>query len=159
MGPHTTPDELLRDADIALYRAKERGKDRYSLFELDGGTVADDRLRLEIDLHDAIESRQFFLLYQPTFDLQSKTVTGVEALIRWRHPSRGVIAPDQFIPLAEATGMIVPIGRWVLTEACLQAAEWHRRGYPAIGIAREQRPPAASSDSEPVQARRRQRRR
>ncbi len=134
MGPHATADALLRDADIALYRAKEQGKDRYSLFELGGETVADDRLRLEIDLHDAIESRQFFLLYQPTFDLQSKTVTGVEALIRWRHPSRGVIAPDQFIPLAEATGMIVPIGRWVLTEACLQAAEWHRRGYP-IGIA------------------------
>jgi EAL domain-containing protein (putative c-di-GMP-specific phosphodiesterase class I) len=98
------------------------------------GILADARLQLEIDLHDAIEDRQFFLVYQPIFNLRTRAVTGVEALIRWRHPTRGLIAPDQFIPLAETTGMIVPIGRWVLQEACAQAAEWHRCGYP-VGIA------------------------
>ena len=134
VGPHTTADELLRDADIALYEAKDAGKGRYVLFESAMGVLADARLWLEIDLHDAIEEQQFFLVYQPTFNLQTGAVAGVEALIRWRHPTRGLIAPDEFIPLAETTGMIVPIGRWVLREACAQAAEWHRAGYP-IGMA------------------------
>ena len=133
-GFHETADDLLHDADIALYRAKEAGKDRYVLFEAGMQTGAEDRLLLEMDLRDAIAERQFFLVYQPTFDLQSETVTGVEALIRWRHPVRGVIAPDLFIPLAESSGLIVPIGRWVLNEACRQAAGWQRRGYPT-GIA------------------------
>jgi diguanylate cyclase (GGDEF)-like protein len=133
-GPHASADELLRDADIALYEAKAAGKGRYILFETGMGTLADARLQLEIDLHDAIEEQQFFLVYQPTFNLRTGAVAGVEALIRWRHPTRGLIAPDQFIPLAETTGMIVPIGRWVLHEACTQAAEWHRSGYP-VGIA------------------------
>jgi diguanylate cyclase (GGDEF)-like protein len=133
-GLHTTADELLRDADIALYEAKDAGKGRYILFESRMGVLAEARLRLEIDLHDAIEEQQFFLVYQPTFNLETRAVAGVEALIRWRHPTRGLIAPDQFIPLAETTGMIVPIGRWVLQEACTQAAEWHRSGYP-VGMA------------------------
>ena len=96
-------------------------------------TAAQDRLALEMDLKDALDADQFFLLYQPTFDLQSETITGVEALIRWRHPVRGVIAPDTFIPLAEETGLIVPIGRWVLQTACEQAAAWHRQHRP-LGI-------------------------
>jgi EAL domain-containing protein (putative c-di-GMP-specific phosphodiesterase class I) len=133
-GPHATADELLHDADIALYRAKEAGKDRYVLFEGGRDTLGEEPLAMELDLRDAIERGEFFLLYQPTFNLLSKAVTGVEALIRWRHPSRGVIAPDQFIELAETTGMIIPIGRWVLEAACLQAAAWHRSGYE-IGIA------------------------
>lgn len=133
-GTHASADDLLRDADIALYEAKAAGKGRYILFETGMGTLADARLQLEIDLHDAIEEQQFFLVYQPTFNLGTGAVAGVEALIRWRHPTRGLIAPDQFIPLAETTGMIVPIGRWVLQEACTQAAEWHRSGYP-VGIA------------------------
>jgi EAL domain-containing protein (putative c-di-GMP-specific phosphodiesterase class I) len=90
-------------------------------------TAASDRLLLTIDLREAIEEEQFFLLYQPTFDLQTRDVTGVEALIRWRHPTRGVLAPDTFIALAEKSGMIVPIGRWVLDEACRQAALWQAR--------------------------------
>jgi EAL domain-containing protein (putative c-di-GMP-specific phosphodiesterase class I) len=87
-----------------------------------------------MDLADALEHNQLFLLYQPTFDLQSESVIGVEALIRWRHPTRGVIPPIEFIPIAEDSGLIVPIGRWVLQEACHQAASWHTQGQ-RIGIA------------------------
>jgi EAL domain-containing protein (putative c-di-GMP-specific phosphodiesterase class I) len=97
-------------------------------------TVSRDRLTVEMDLTEAIEQHQLFLLYQPTFDLRSKSVAGVEALIRWRHPTRGVVSPVEFIPIAEDTGLIVPIGRWVLNEACRQASTWHRHGH-RIGIA------------------------
>ena len=92
-----------------------------------------DRLELEMDLRDALAAEQFFLLYQPIFDLETETMTGIEALIRWRHPTHGIIAPDGFIPIAEETGLIVPIGRWVLDTACEQAAAWHRRGH-SLGV-------------------------
>jgi EAL domain-containing protein (putative c-di-GMP-specific phosphodiesterase class I) len=92
--------------------------------------IVRERQELEMDLRAAVGSDQFFLVYQPTFDLVSSSITGVEALIRWQHPTRGVVQPDEFIALAEETSMIVPIGRWVLIEACRQAAEWHRRGQP-----------------------------
>jgi diguanylate cyclase (GGDEF)-like protein len=134
LGQRDSADELLRDADFALYEAKGLGKDRWVAFESRMQTAAQDRLWLEIDLTQALEAGQFFLLYQPTFDLQSETITGIEALIRWRHPVRGVILPDEFIPLAEETGLIVPIGRWVLGMACQQAAVWHRQGRP-LGMA------------------------
>jgi diguanylate cyclase (GGDEF)-like protein len=134
LGQRDSADELLRDADFALYEAKGLGKDRWVAFESRMQTAAQDRLWLEIDLTQALEAGQFFLLYQPTFDLQSETITGIEALIRWRHPVRGVILPDEFIPLAEETGLIVPIGRWVLGTACQQAAVWHRQGRP-LGMA------------------------
>jgi EAL domain-containing protein (putative c-di-GMP-specific phosphodiesterase class I) len=88
-----------------------------------------DRIALESDLADALAGEQFYLLYQPTFDLPSQAVTGVEALIRWRHPTLGMVAPDVFIPLAEENAMIIPIGRWVLEQACLQAAAWHAEGH------------------------------
>ncbi len=96
-------------------------------------TVARDRVMLERDLRGAVAREQLFLLYQPTFDLRDRSVTGVEALLRWRHPVRGIIEPDQFIPIAERAGTIVPIGRWVLHQACAQAAAWRRRGY-RVGI-------------------------
>ncbi|MCW3018357.1 MAG: hypothetical protein JWN10_665 [Solirubrobacterales bacterium] len=127
-GLRGTPDELLRDADIALYEAKAAGRDRYVLFNSGMQTAFRDRLAIQMDLLEALEKDQFFLLYQPTFDLQSESVIGVEALIRWQHPTRGVLEPADFVAVAEATGLIVPIGRWVLREACRQAATWRARG-------------------------------
>jgi diguanylate cyclase (GGDEF)-like protein len=134
VGQRANAEEMLRDADLALYRAKQAGKNRYVLFEDSMQTASADRIALEGALRDALAADEFYLLYQPTFNLQSQVVTGVEALIRWRHPTRGVIAPDVFIPLAEENAMIVPIGRWVLREACLQAAAWHGEGH-SIGMA------------------------
>ena len=140
-GQRASAEELLRHADIALYQAKESGKDRYKLFEANMQTVVHDRAKLELELNQALEREQFFLLYQPTLDLKRQTMTGVEALIRWDHPTRGVLAPDHFIPIAEQNGSIVTIGRWVLEQACAQAAAWHRQGKPlamAVNISTRQ---------------------
>jgi diguanylate cyclase (GGDEF)-like protein len=128
-GAFATADELLLAADLALYEAKAAGRNRYAMFESSMRAAAEDRLTLEMDLAGALMRRQLFLLYQPIFDLRSEAITGVEALIRWRHPTRGVLAPDVFIPIAEQSGLIGPIGRWVLLEACRQAASWHERGH------------------------------
>jgi diguanylate cyclase (GGDEF)-like protein len=128
-GLRGSADELLRDADLALYEAKAAHRNCYALFESGMQTAAQDRLTLQMDLAEALEDEQLFLLYQPTFDLQSEHVIGVEALIRWRHPTRGVISPVEFIPIAEESGLIIPIGRWVLQEACRQAATWRGRGH------------------------------
>ena len=129
-GSRTTPDELLRDADIALYQAKAAGKGRAMVFAPAMQEAVDDHLNLESDLLVALEAHQFFLLYQPTFDLSSGAFSSVEALLRWRHPTRGVILPDDFIPALEASGLIVPVGRWVLHEACRQGAAWAHQGHP-----------------------------
>jgi diguanylate cyclase (GGDEF)-like protein len=134
LGERANAAELLSDADIALYEAKAAGKNRYVLFQSSMQTAAQDRLTLEMDLADALEQQQLFLQYQPTFDLQSERVIGVEALIRWNHPKRGVLAPIDFIPIAEESGLIVPIGRWVLQQACMQAANWYGDGH-RIGMA------------------------
>jgi diguanylate cyclase (GGDEF)-like protein len=128
-GRRATPDELLRDADVALYQAKAAGKRCVVVFAPAMQEAVADTRNLEMDLNVALESDQFFLLYQPTIDLPSGAFTGVEALIRWRHPTRGVILPDDFIPALEASGLIVPVGRWVLAEACRQGAAWHRQGH------------------------------
>jgi diguanylate cyclase (GGDEF)-like protein len=128
-GLHCSADELLADADVALYVAKSSGKNRHVVFESEMQTAAQDRLALEMDLADALAQDQLFLVYQPTFDLRSELAIGVEALLRWCHPVRGVIAPDAFIPIAEDSGLIIPIGRWVLENACRQAASWREQGY------------------------------
>ncbi|MFL5829927.1 MAG: putative bifunctional diguanylate cyclase/phosphodiesterase [Solirubrobacteraceae bacterium] len=125
-------EDLLSDADVALYVAKTSGKNRYVLFEPGMETEAQDRLRLELDMSEALETEQLFLVYQPTFDLASGQAVGVEALLRWRHPTRGDLLPEDFITIAEESGLIVPIGRWVLERACRQAADWRDRGHDLV---------------------------
>jgi diguanylate cyclase (GGDEF)-like protein len=129
VGERASADELLRDADLALYTAKSAGKDRVVLFASSMQSAAESRRRLELEIDEAIEQGQFFLQYQPIVDLESTAVVGVEALIRWRHPQRGVVAPADFITLTEETGQIMQIGRWVLEEACAQAARWAAAGH------------------------------
>ncbi len=127
-GRYATPDDLLRDADLALYAAKAAGRDRYTLFDASLSAGAEGRLELESDLANAVPRGELFLLYQPIFDLSTRRPVCVEALVRWQHPQRGVVAPDSFIPLAEESGLIAPIGRWVLQEACRQASAWATDG-------------------------------
>jgi EAL domain-containing protein (putative c-di-GMP-specific phosphodiesterase class I) len=121
----TCADEIIRNADIAMYLAKRHGGGRVALFE--PGMDADvlQTLELESDLRRAIERQQLFLQYQPIVELSGSNIVGFEALIRWRHPSRGVVQPLDFIGAAERTGLIVPIGRWILYEACRQTQAWH----------------------------------
>jgi diguanylate cyclase (GGDEF)-like protein len=129
-GVRPSAEELLRDADIAMYRSKWSGKGRYLVFESGMEDEVQSRLELEMDLQVALDNEEFFLVYQPTFDLQTMTPTGVEALIRWRRPGRGVAQPEEFIPLLEETRQIVDVGAWVLKEACAQAAGWQEEGRP-----------------------------
>jgi len=128
-GPGPNAEDLLRDADTALNEAKS-SKVRFTMFEPEMHTAARSRLNLQIELRGALEQHQFFLVYQPVFRLSDVVPTGVEALLRWRHPVRGVVPPLDFIPLLEETGMIVDVGREVLRLACEQAMEWERRGLP-----------------------------
>ncbi|MGO9954681.1 MAG: putative bifunctional diguanylate cyclase/phosphodiesterase [Solirubrobacteraceae bacterium] len=135
LGQRTGAEELLADADVALYSAKTAGKNRYVVFESAMQTAVQDRLAFELDLAEALPGDQLFLVYQPIFDLSTERPTGAEALLRWRHPTRGIISPDVFIPIAEENGLIVAIGRWVLQQACKQAAHWHEQGHPlAISV-------------------------
>jgi diguanylate cyclase (GGDEF)-like protein len=129
VGEHMAAAELLRDADIAMYRAKRNGRNGYAVFESAMKDTMQNRMELEMELRDALENGEFVLAYQPTLDLSDMRPTGVEALVRWQNPRRGLIQPDAFIPLLEETGLIVDVGRWVLEEACRQAAEWRRAGH------------------------------
>jgi diguanylate cyclase (GGDEF)-like protein/PAS domain S-box-containing protein len=120
----TTATALLRDADIAMYRAKSGGKGHWVRYEPRMHTEEVERLQLEGDLAAAVDGAQLELLYQPVYELEDERLVGFEALLRWHHPALGMIMPDRFIPLAEENGLIVPIGRWVLLEACRTAARW-----------------------------------
>jgi len=132
-GRYTSRDELLRDAHLAMQAAKDAGRDRYTLFNANMRSVIEDRGVLEAELNTALHEQQLFLLYQPIYDLTSRQLVSFEALIRWRHPRRGVLAPADFIPIAEDSGLVVPIGRWVLEEACTRAAAWNLDGH-RVGI-------------------------
>jgi diguanylate cyclase (GGDEF)-like protein/PAS domain S-box-containing protein len=119
-----TADELLRNADVSMYMAKTKGKNRVEVFEPSMHAAAQARLALKGDLERALERDEFFVLYQPVIDLSTLELVGVEALLRWRHPERGVVGPMDFIPVAEETGLIIGLGRWVLDRACRQARAW-----------------------------------
>ncbi|MEP6788226.1 MAG: EAL domain-containing protein, partial [Acidobacteriota bacterium] len=121
---HETPEELLRNADVAMYMSKSNGKNRYTVFEDEMHDVVVKRVRLESDMRAALDNGEFEVYYQPILDLQSEKVMGMEALVRWNHPKDGLILPLDFIPLAEETGLIVPLGRWIMEEACAQTRTW-----------------------------------
>jgi diguanylate cyclase (GGDEF)-like protein len=128
------PDQLLKNADTALYRAKSEGRGLYRFFEPEMDARMQARRTLEIDLRKALANGEFELFYQPLVDMQTEYVTGFEALIRWHHPERGLIVPLDFIPVAEETGLIVPIGDWVLRQACAEAATWPSNVKVAVNL-------------------------
>ena len=129
------------------YEAKDAGRGRSVMFAPEMHTVIEQRAELEHDLRNAIANEQLYLVYQPMFDLAQNTINGVEALLRWQHPTRGLIMPDEFIALAETTGLIVEIGRWVLDQACRQAADW-RQHNASLGISVNVSPRQLDSDTD-----------
>jgi diguanylate cyclase (GGDEF)-like protein/PAS domain S-box-containing protein len=131
----TTPETLLRDADVAMHRAKEKGRARIELFSEDFRTHAVNRLRTANDLHRALNEGEFRVVYQPEVELRSGRITGVEALIRWHHPERGLVPPGEFIPLAEQTGLIAGIGEWVLDTVLDQAVQWKTARHDGASLA------------------------
>jgi len=141
MGVAVYPDDgrdfetLRQRAEVAMYQAKQAGRHTYCFFDSAMNQEASEHLALRNGLHRALERSELVLHYQPQIDLRNGRVIGVEALLRWQHPERGLISPARFIPVAEDSGLIVPIGNWVLQEACRQAAAWDREGLPPITMA------------------------
>ncbi len=133
-GERVNAEALLADAEIAAHRAKREGKDRFVVFEEGMQDLVQRQVTLEKDLRGALDRHEFFLVYQPTLDLRRMVPTGVEALIRWRCPVRGLVQPNDFIPVLEDSGLIVAVGQWVLEQACTQSATWRKAGFP-VGIA------------------------
>jgi diguanylate cyclase len=141
IGVATFPDDgldaatLLKNADFAMYQAKENGRNCYQFFKPELNAKAAQRQSVENGLRLALERKAFVLHYQPKFDLQTGGITAVEALVRWRHPLRGVLLPAEFMSVAEESGLIVPMGKWVLQEACRQAKAWQDAGLKGIRMA------------------------
>ena len=129
IGDRTTASDLLRDADIALYRAKAAGRNCYKLFRPDMETAGRHQFELDFDLRSALDNQQFRVYYQSIYDLSDLSIVGAEALVRWQHPTRGLLQPDEFVPLLEASGGIIEVGRWVLRDACRQAKIWVDQGH------------------------------
>jgi diguanylate cyclase (GGDEF)-like protein len=131
----TSPEELLRNADIAMYEAKDGGRNRYKSYSTTMSETVKSRNILEQKLHGALERDEFTIYYQPKITCKTKKITGVEALVRWNHPTEGLIMPDAFISIAERSGLIVPLGKWVLRKACLESKSWQDAGLPPIDVA------------------------
>ena len=127
-GKYDRPEELLRDADIAMYRAKAEGRGSYVMFDPSMQKATAELMRLENDLRRALERNEFRMFYQPIVDLDTNRLASLEALIRWQHPTRGLISPGTFIPIAEETGLIIPIGEWALYDVCRKMRTWHDQG-------------------------------
>ncbi|SEM52642.1 EAL domain-containing protein [Paenibacillus sp. OV219] len=134
-GDGETPEVLLQHADSAMYAAKENGKNQFQFFEWKMTQAKSRRLAIEQALPAALEERQFHLVYQPIYKASSKQMLGLEALVRWVHPAMGLIGPDEFIPIAESTGHIIPLGEWILEKACSQLRQWHREGMVQVPVA------------------------
>jgi len=128
-------ETLIKHADAAMYNAKQKGPNNVEFFTEDLNTQMVERLRLESGLRHAVDRNELFLVYQPQMDMATGQIVGVEALLRWQHPELGLVPPDRFISIAESSGLIVPIGEWVLRTACAQARKWQDEGLPAVPVA------------------------
>jgi EAL domain-containing protein (putative c-di-GMP-specific phosphodiesterase class I) len=131
----TDGETLIKHADAAMYTAKDNGRDNFQFFTSDMNAQAVERLNLENTLRTALDRKELFLMYQPQMNIASRKITGLEALLRWQHPEMGPVPPDEFIRIAENSGLIIPIGEWVLRTACSQARKWQDEGLTAVSVA------------------------